>query len=118
MAQELLPTQKGQNRIEHEGYFYYKNKPQANGFIGYECELRRRGQCSARIRVNGDVVIKGNVGHTHAPIPGRREALQARNSIRHQAAATQDTPQQIIANCVQNLPEGSVFSSSFKVGKI
>ena len=24
MAQELLPTQKGQNRIEHEGYFFYK----------------------------------------------------------------------------------------------
>ena len=81
-------------------------------YVGVASAVRASGL------VNGDVVIKGNVGHTHAPIPGRREALQARNSIRHQAAATQDTPQQIIANCVQNLPEGSVFSSSFKVGKI
>ena len=100
-------TQKKKRKLEHEGYFYVKNKEIANGFVSYECVKRRKGECKARIRVKDDEVFKGNHEHTHAPEPGSSDAVKALNSIRERAETTQETPQQIIADLLANMDDVS-----------
>ena len=109
-----ITTSRGSTKIGYKGYLYNKNKTLANEWISYECEQRpKKGnqefQCKARMKVKGDDVIEINSEHSHAPDQAKIEALMAKMDIIQRAAATQETPQQILAACSSTTGAGSYF---------
>ena len=107
-----VKSERGNNKIIHEGYIYVKQKNLARGVISYECELRKRGkhnsgECKAKIKVmNGEVVGRTNQ-HTHAAVAGRPETLHVRDTMKRRALETMEPPQQILATCLQEISEAS-----------
>ena len=80
---EFIQSERGAPKILFEGHVYVKQKVLANGKISYECEKRRaegqdQGQCKAKIQVLGNQVVGQTNEHTHAPIPGRGDALKVK----------------------------------------
>ena len=49
---EFVTSQKSKQTIIRDGYVYTFQKELANDFSSYECELRRKGQCKARIKLD------------------------------------------------------------------
>ena len=58
------------------------------------------------MKVKGDDVIEINSEHSHAPDQAKIEALMAKMDIIQRAAATQETPQQILAACLSTTGAG------------
>ena len=82
-------------------YLYVLNKKLSGAELAYECAKRRSygnraGQCHGRLRAGDGNVTKVIREHTHAPEPGRVDALKAAVRIKQKAMDTQNTAQQII----------------------
>ena len=108
---EFIQSERGAPKILFEGHVYVKQKALANGKVSYECEKRRakgqdQGQCKAKIQVLGDQVVGQTNEHTHAPIPGRGDALKVKIQIKRRAVDTEETAQQIIAQTVEHVGQG------------
>ena len=71
-------------------YVFQKNM--ANNLTSWECVLRRRGQCKARIKltVTDDFVEQTNE-HTHPPNQTQCEVVKLKAGIKRQAEATFQT---------------------------
>ena len=55
---EFVSSQKWKQKIIINGFIYFLQKDLANKVRLYECELRRNGQCKAKIKLDlGDSVI-------------------------------------------------------------
>ena len=108
---EFIQSERGAQKLLYEGHVYVKQKALASGAVSYECEKRRlsaqnQGQCRAKVRVQGDAIVGRTNEHTHAPIPGRGEALKVKGQIKRRALDTEETPQQIISQSVENISQG------------
>ena len=109
---EFIQSERGVLKLVFEGYIYVRQKTLANGAVSYECEHRRargnaQGQCKAKVRIQGEMVVGRTNEHTHAPITGRSEALKVKRQIKRRAEETEETAQQIISQSVQNLSQGT-----------
>ena len=89
---EFTQTEKGQRKIIRNGFLYMFQKTLAEDKTSWECVLRRKGQCKARIKLsaNGDFLEETNV-HTHAPSPAQCEVAKVKANIKRRAETTQDT---------------------------
>ncbi|XP_066914227.1 uncharacterized protein [Clytia hemisphaerica] len=96
---ELTRTERGREKILENGYIYVFQKDLANDLKSFECELRRRGQCKAKVKVDilGDIVERLNE-HTHQPSATKVEVTKIKVSLKEQAATSHDSTQNIVGN--------------------
>ena len=111
MELETVASIRGKNKVILNGFVYIKQKELANNVVSYECE-RRRGagknlsECKAKIRLNEDLsVVSCLHEHTHAADLVHGEVLKIRASIKRKAENTEETPQQILCQELQQLGE-------------
>jgi len=96
---EFVTTEKGKRKILHNGYIYVFQKDLANEIRCYECDLRRKGQCKAKIKLDlNDEVVEELNQHTHPPSQVQTELAKVRNDMKAAAETTLDTPQHVIGN--------------------
>ena len=63
---EFVSSQKRKQKIIRNGFIYIFQKDLANEVRSYECELRRKGHCKAKIKLDlGDNVIEQLNEHTY-----------------------------------------------------
>ena len=99
---EFITSNKGSLKLLYQGFSYVKQKDLVDNVVSYECVRRRsaNGTCKARIHIRDDEVVGD---HTHQPNPAGTETLKVVAVMKHRARTTQETPQQIIADCVTRL---------------
>jgi hypothetical protein len=108
---EFVTSQKKQRKIIHEGYVYVLQKELANDLRSFECVLRRKGECKAKIKVSllDDVVGQVNE-HTHQPSNSNCEVVRLKSLIKDRSEQTRDNPQQILAETLANASETAATS--------
>ena len=83
----------------------------ANNLTSWECVLRRRGQCKARIKLTvTDDFVEQTDEHTHPPNQTQCEVVKLKAGIKRQAEATFQTSQQIHANQLTGISEGAAIN--------
>ena len=102
-----------QQKIARDGYIYVFQKNLANDIRSFECELRRKGSCKARIKVDlGDRVVGEVNEHTHPASGTKVEVCKLKSNKKESAENTGLPPQNILGNelvhasatAVANLP--------------
>ena len=95
---EFTTTEKGQRKVLRNGYMYVFQKTLANDVSSWECVLRRRGDCKARIKLSErDDFIGQTNEHTHPPCQTNCEVAKVKAGIKRRAEGTNDTSQQILS---------------------
>ena len=98
LKMEFVTTERRKLKIIHEGFIYVFQKNLANEIRSYECELRRRGHCKAKIKINAGDEVTGSVNqHTHPPSAVNVEE-KAKSSLKTNAENSRQPPQTIIEN--------------------
>lgn len=103
---------RGKNKIMYKGYVYVKQKNLSAGVISYECEKRRGNgtgitECKAKMKVKNDEVVGFLHDHTHAADEARVEVLTTRANIKRRAQETEEAPQQILGQEMENLSQAA-----------
>jgi hypothetical protein len=104
---EFTRTEKGGRKLLFEGFAYVLQKPLAGGKQSWECELRRKRECKAKLHLQGERVVARVNEHTHAANVARCEVLTVRDNMKHRAETTEENPQQIIAQATANMSEAA-----------
>ena len=95
---EFTTTEKGQRKLRRNGYMYVFQKTLANDVSSWECVLRRRGHCKARVKISvSDDFIEQTNEHTHPPCQTNCEVSKVKAGIKRRAEGTNDTSQQILS---------------------
>ena len=64
---EFTESQKGKQKVLHSGYIYVFQKDLANDIRSFECELRRKEQYNARLKLAlNNNIVEENI-HIHPP---------------------------------------------------
>ena len=86
-------------------------KDLADEVTSWQCELRRRGQCKARVRLDRNNEFLQEVNdHTPPPIKRKVEVVKVKASIRRRAEISLGTPQQIITSKLERISEAATVS--------
>ena len=94
---DFVRSEKGARKLIRDGYMYVYQKDLAGEVTLWECKLRRRGQCKARINLGRNNAFLHEVNdHTHPPTQTKVEVVKVKASIKRRAETSLDTPQQII----------------------
>ena len=94
---ELARSEKGARKLIRNGYMYVYQKDLAGEVTSWECKLRRRGQCKARVKLDRNNAFLQEVNdHTHPATQTKVEVVKVKASIKRRAEISLDTPQQII----------------------
>ena len=65
---EFTESQKGKQKFLHNGYIYVFRKDLDNDVRSFECKLRRKGQCKARVKLDlNDYIVEEMNEHTYPP---------------------------------------------------
>ena len=105
---EFTATERGQRKLIKDGYLYILQKNLANDFTSWECVLRRRGHCKARVKLDlNDNFVEQTNQHTHPPGQTNREVAKVRTGIKRRATETLMTNQQILAEQLGAISEGA-----------
>ena len=89
---EFVRSEKGARKLIRNGYMYVYQKDLAGEVTSWECELRRRGQCKARVKLDRNNAFLQEVNdHTHPPTQTKLEVVKvkgkhqnkSRNFFRH-----------------------------------
>ena len=83
------------------GFRYVVQKEPSNNLQSWECVLRRKGQCKAKVKLQNNGELGGINEHTHPPSQDEIEVTK----IKRRSQATHDTPQQILEAALQNISE-------------
>ena len=101
---ESVTSQKGNRKIIKNGYIYVFKKHLANDIRSFECQLRRKGQCRATIKVDvTDVVVEEMHEHTHPPSDTKCEVQRVKSRIKDRCGTTNDTTQRILTDVLQGV---------------
>ena len=109
---QLGLSQKG--KIFREGYVYFFKNELANNIPSFECELRRKGQCRARIKVDdGDQIVDQINEHTHPPSQTKCEMERVKNRSQTTFDTTQNSYRALrnISNCSSKSAECRTFKA-------
>src|SRR5437660_1659561 len=104
---EIIPSQKGNDKIKVNGYLMVKEKTRENTYT-WCCEKRKSENCKGRATTNfsnGLHYLKNFKDHNHSPQASSGDVAKAVARIKRQAHETRDRPVQIIQNNIVNLPE-------------
>ena len=108
---EFVSSQKRKQKIIRNGFIYVFQKDLANEIHSYECELRRKGQCKAKIKLDlGDNVIE----HTHPPSQVKVELTKVNSRIKDTTKSSEELPQRIIANELANISAATMANLSWR----
>ena len=103
---EFTLTERGNRVVIKDGYTYIFQKTLAIDIKYYECFLRRKGQCKAKIKLSaGDAFPNQLNEHTHPPSQTRVEATKIKTRIKDRAGNTNDTSQQMLGAALRNVSE-------------
>ena len=97
---DFVRSEKGARKLIRDGYMYVYQK-QVKYLAGevtlWECKLRRRGQCKARINLGRNNAFLHEVNdHTHPPMQTKVEVVKVKASIKRRAETSLDKLQQIV----------------------
>ena len=109
---DTVTSIRGKSKITHNGFIYVKQKVLAQGVVCYECEKRRGSgkgatECKAKLKIKDDVVVGSLHEHTHAPDNARIEMITTRASIKRRAEETEEPPQQILGQEMENISQAA-----------
>src|SRR2546421_1435190 len=96
---EIIPSQKGNYKINIRGYLMVKESSRKNTF--YWCCEKRKSDCRGRattIFLNDLHYLKNFVDHNHAPQASSAEVAKVVAQIKDQARESTSNPAQIIQN--------------------
>ena len=92
-------------------FMYTYQKELANDVSTWECVLRRKGQCKARVHLSaGGEFLRIVNKHTHPSVPTQFEITKVRAGIKRRADTTQDKTQQILAAEMQGVSESAAVN--------
>ena len=101
---EFVSSQKRKQKIIRNRFIYLFQKDLANEVRLYECELPRKGQCKAKIKLDlGDNIIEQLNEHTHPPLQVKVQWTKVKSRIKDTAETSEEPPQGIIANELANI---------------
>ena len=81
-----------------DGNFLYTfQKDLINNVQSWECHLRRRHVCKARVKVLNDQIIERVNQHTHAPNSTKVQTTKIRVAMKRRAETTINAPQRILS---------------------
>ena len=101
---EIIPSQKGNNKINIRGYLMVKDKEQEGKFY-WCCEKRKSNSCNGRavtILLNNSHHLQRFNDHNHTPQASSAEVAKVVAQITHHARERTDHPAQIIQNNIIN----------------
>ena len=103
---EFTTTERGARMLIRNGFRYVFQKELSNNLQSWECVLRRKGQCKAKVKLhmNGEPVEESNE-HTHPSLQVEIEVTKIKASVKRRSQATHDTPRQIVGAAFQNMLE-------------
>ena len=104
---EFVTTERGGRKLLFEGFCYVKQKELSGRKVCWECELRRKHECKAKLHIVGERVVWQTNEHTHAPNAARVEMLNVRATMKTRAETTAEAPQQIIGQAVSGISEAA-----------
>ena len=104
---EFTQTERGGRKLLLEGFAYVKQKDLAAGKECWECELRRKRQCKAKVHLLGRAVVSRTNEHTHVGNAARCEVLTVRANMKDRAETTEEAPQQILAQSIVGMSEAA-----------
>ena len=97
-----------------DGHTYVFEKTLANDIKCYECFLRRKGQCKAKIQPSADDAFLNQLNeHTLLPSQTRVEATKIKARITNRGGNTNDTSQQILRAELPNVSEATAVALPF-----
>src|SRR5947208_9726550 len=97
---KLVPSQKGNNKINVRGYLMVKEQTRKNKYY-WCCEKRKSEGCKGRattILLNDLHYLDNFVAHNHAPQASNTNVARAVAEIKKRARETREKPVQIIQN--------------------
>jgi hypothetical protein len=103
---EIVPSQKGNNKINARGYLMVKEKSRND--IYYWCCERRKLGCKGRVTTilsNDSHYLKSFIDHDHTPQASDANVAKAVFDIKKRASETREKPIQIIQNNMINIPQ-------------
>ena len=107
---EFTTTECGTRKLLKDGYIHLFKKNLGNGITSWECELRRKSECRASIKLDElhNFVEQVNE-HAHPPSATKCEATKIKESIKRRARDSLDDPREIVSAEVQNVSEAAAF---------
>ena len=103
---EFTTTEKGHRKLHRNGYMYVFHKNLANDVTTWECTLRRKGQCMARIKLSaGDEFIEQTNEHTHPPSQTNCDVAKIKSALKRRAETSNDTSRQILSTELRGVSE-------------
>ncbi|CAB4416827.1 unnamed protein product [Rhizophagus irregularis] len=103
---EIVPSQKGNDKINVRGYLMIKERNRKNKF--YWCCERKKSDCKGRavtIFTNNFHYLQNFVDHNHAPQASSVQVAKVVAQIKNQAQESSSNPAQIIQNNVTRTSE-------------
>ena len=90
---------------------YILQKNLTNYFNPWECALRRKGHCKARVKLNpNDDFVEQTNQHTHLPSQTNCKVAKVKAAIKRRATETVITNQQILAEQLGAISEGAAIN--------
>ena len=94
-----------------DGYMYVFQKTLANDVKCYECVLRRKGECKAKIKLTPEDNFLNQLNeHTHLPSQTKIEVEKVKARVKERAENTNDTSHQILGAELQNMNESTTVN--------
>ena len=88
------------------GFRHVFQKELSNNLQSWECMLRRKGLCKAKVNLYMNSELVGEINeHIHPPSKDQIEVTEIKASIKRRSQATHDIPQQILGAALQNVSE-------------
>ena len=94
---EYTSTTHGKQMVVDGNYLYVYQKDLTDNVVSWECQLRRKKVCKARIKVLDDRIIQRVNAHTHAPNSTKVQTTKIRVAMKRRAETTIDAPQRILS---------------------
>lgn len=108
---EFSQTERGKRLVIKDGYQYVLQKVLANNDKSYECILRRKGECKAKIKLTAEDVFSEELNeHTHPPSQTNVEVRKVKASVKERANNCNDTSQQILGDKLQDVSEAAAVN--------
>ena len=103
---EFTTTERGARKLLKDGYIYLFKKNLANEITSWECELRRKGECRASIKLDElDNFVEQVNEHTHPLSATKCETTKIKERIKRRARDSLDSQREIVSAEVQNVSE-------------
>jgi hypothetical protein len=111
LKMNFITTEKGKRKLIINGYMYVFQKILADEVSSWECVLRRKGHCNARVKITAtDEFIEHTNEHTHPSSEINCELSTITSNLKRRATDTMDTSQQILGAELTNISEGAAVN--------